>query len=179
MCESPQVDRQALHEEMERARASFHELLSRATEAELARLSKGTRWTNEQLLFHMLFGYMIVRNLVILVRVFGRLPAGVSRGFAALLNASTRPFDAVNYWGSCGGPRVFGPDQMAAKMDRVINGLHRRLDAEREADLRRGMHYPTRWDPFFADFMTLADVYHFPTQHFGFHRRQLTLDGAG
>jgi hypothetical protein len=32
-----------------------------------------------------------------------------------------------------------------------------------------------RWDPFFKDTMTLADVYHFPTQHFEFHRRPLTL----
>jgi hypothetical protein len=37
------------------------------------------------------------------------------------------------------------------------------------------MHYPTRWDPFFQDRMTLADVYRFPTQHYDFHRRQLTL----
>jgi hypothetical protein len=40
------------------------------------------------------------------------------------------------------------------------------------------MHYPTRWDPFFTPYMTLADVYRFPTRHFDFHRRQLTLDGA-
>jgi hypothetical protein len=37
------------------------------------------------------------------------------------------------------------------------------------------MHYPTRWDPFFIDYMTLADVYRFPTQHFHFHRRQLSF----
>ena len=27
----------------------------------------------------------------------------------------------------------------------------------------------------FKDFMTLADLYHYPTQHFDFHQRQLTL----
>lgn len=37
------------------------------------------------------------------------------------------------------------------------------------------MHYPTTWDPFFADSMTLADIYHYPTQHFCFHQHQLTL----
>ncbi|MFF3336201.1 hypothetical protein ACFYWX_42905 [Streptomyces sp. NPDC002888] len=37
------------------------------------------------------------------------------------------------------------------------------------------MHYPTRWDPFFRDVMTIADLYRYPTRHFGFHRRQLTL----
>ncbi|PWK87230.1 hypothetical protein C8D88_104391 [Lentzea atacamensis] len=40
------------------------------------------------------------------------------------------------------------------------------------------MHYPTRWDPFFQDFMTLGDLYRFPVRHFGFHRRQLTLTRA-
>ena len=37
------------------------------------------------------------------------------------------------------------------------------------------MHYPSRWDPFFHDYMTLADLYRFPTRHFDFHREQLTL----
>ena len=27
----------------------------------------------------------------------------------------------------------------------------------------------------FKDVMTLADLYHYPTQHFEFHQRQLTL----
>ncbi|MGA9690580.1 MAG: hypothetical protein WBR33_03825 [Pseudonocardiaceae bacterium] len=66
---------------------------------------------------------------------------------------------------------------MHAQCDRVIATLHRRLDTETNADLHRGMHYPTRWDPFFTDFMTLAEIYHYPTQHFEFHQQQLTLDG--
>ena len=108
--------------------------------------------------------------------VFGRLPDGASRVYARLLNAATRPFDAVNYLGSRLGGNTLSPRQMAALFDRTIARLHRRLDAESDADLARGMHYPTRWDPFFTDYMTLADVYHFATQHFEFHRRQLTLD---
>jgi hypothetical protein len=43
---------------------------------------------------------------------------------------------------------------------------------------QRAVHYPTRWDPFFTDDMTLADLYAFPTRHFDFHRRQLTLGTA-
>jgi hypothetical protein len=35
--------------------------------------------------------------------------------------------------------------------------------------LARSMRFPTSWDPFFTDVMTLADVYHYPTQHFDFH----------
>ncbi|WP_335617986.1 hypothetical protein [Lentzea guizhouensis] len=59
--------------------------------------------------------------------------------------------------------------------DRTIAALHRRLDREDDSSLARGMPYPTRWDPFFRDFMTLADLYRFPVQHFDFHRDQLSL----
>jgi hypothetical protein len=39
------------------------------------------------------------------------------------------------------------------------------------------MYYPVRWDPFLKDFMTLAHIYHYPTQHFRFHSNKLPLDG--
>jgi hypothetical protein len=169
------MDRALTHDELEQARDDFHRLVAGADEADLRRPSNGTRWNNRQLLFHMLLGYLIIRALLRLVRVFGRLPQGFSRAYARLLNAGTRLFDAVNFLGSYLGGNALGPDRMAAMFDHVIAKLHQRLDAETEADLARGMHYPTRWDPFFKDYMTLADVYRFPTQHFEFHRRQLTL----
>jgi hypothetical protein len=56
---------------------------------------------------------------------------------------------------------------------------HRRLTAEPAGHLGLGRHYPVRGDPFFKDFMTLADIYHYPTQHFSLHQRQLTLTGPG
>ncbi len=169
------VDRQVIHAEMERARTTFHRLLDGAAEADLRKPTDGTRWTNEQLLFHMLFGYILIRPLLLLLRVFGRLPRGASRAFAWFLNAGTRPFDVVNYLGPLGGAKVFGRRRMGTAFDRVIGDLHRRLDGERDADLSLSMHYPTRWDPFFGDVMTIADLYRYPTQHFDFHRRQLTL----
>jgi hypothetical protein len=169
------VDREAVHRELEAARAAFHALVATATEADLRRRSDGTRWTNKQLLFHMLLGYLILRALTRLVRVFGRLPDGVSRAYARLLNAATRPFDAVNYVGSWAGGSTLTTHRMTVMFDHVIDRLHRRLDAESDADLARGMHYPDRWDPFFTDYMTLADVYRFPTRHFHFHARQLTI----
>ena len=58
------VDRLALREGFERNRAAFHELLNGATPADLKGLTDGTKWTNEQLLFHMLFGYLLVRALL-------------------------------------------------------------------------------------------------------------------
>ncbi|WP_020501430.1 MULTISPECIES: DinB family protein [Pseudonocardiaceae] len=172
------MDKQAVHDDMERARVSFHRLLNAATDADLRKPSNGTRWNNRQLLFHMLLGYLIIRALVTLAKVFDRRPSGAGRGFARALNAATTPFDLVNYAGSYLGGTALTRKQMASRFDRVIAALHRRLDAETEADLVRGMHYPTRWDPFFQEFMTLANIYRFPTQHFDFHMRQLTLDDA-
>jgi hypothetical protein len=173
------MDRNAVHRELDGARETFHLLLAAATEPDLRRRSNGTRWTNKQLLFHMLLGYLILRALTVLVRVFGRLPDSVSRAYARLLNKATRPFDAVNYLGSRLGGSTLSTRRMEIMFDHVIDKLHRRLDAETDVDLARGMHYPTRWDPFFRDYMTLADIYHFPTQHFHFHRQQLTLEKPG
>src|SRR5262245_14607904 len=97
------VDREVVHRELEEARSSFHRLVAGASEAELRRPSDGTRWTNKELLFHMLLGYLILRALRRLILLFGRLPPGVSRAYARLLNEGTRPFDAVNYLGSRAG----------------------------------------------------------------------------
>jgi hypothetical protein len=170
------MQRTLAHDEWERARGEFHQLVEQADDAALRRPSNGTRWNNRQLLFHMLLGYLILRALLGLVRVFGHLPVGVSRAYARLLNAGTKPFDVVNFLGSYAAGNTVSPERMVMMFDHVVDKLHRRLDAESEADLARGMYYPTRWDPFFKDYMTLADVYRFPTQHFDFHRRQLTLN---
>jgi hypothetical protein len=61
---------------MRRAREEFHQLVSTASPKDLRRRSNGTRWTNRQLLLHMVFGYIIVRTLLPLVHTLGR-----SRGF--------------------------------------------------------------------------------------------------
>jgi len=172
------VDRQAVHDELERARAAFHSAISQASRADLRRASDGTRWTNQQLLFHMLFGYLVVRALLGLVRLFGRLPDTAGRWFARLLDAATRPFHVVNYLGSCAGALVFRGPRLGRQLDRTVAALHRHLDQESDDALGRRMHFPTRWDPFFTERMTLLEVYHYGTQHFEFHRRQLTL-GSG
>lgn len=178
MSDPTNVNRQVIHEELEQARARFHTLLNDSSNADLKRQSNGTRWNNEQLLFHMLFGYLVARVLLGLVKNFGRLPDSASRIFARALNSLTGPFHVINYLGSCGGAIVFGHRRMGRKFDRVIASLHRHLDAETETALHRGMHFPPGWDPFFQDFMTLADVYHYPTQHFDFHKQQLSVRSA-
>ncbi|NUP51133.1 MAG: DinB family protein [Catenulispora sp.] len=172
------MDKAALHAELDRVRADFHALLDGADPADLARPTDGTRWTNEQLLFHMLFGYLIVRTLLVLMRVGSRMPGPVGRGFARPLDAAARPFNAVNYWGSCIGARVVNHRRMGRRLDAVIASLHRRLDREDDSTLRRSMPYPARWDPYFADVMTRADLYRYGTQHYDHHRKQLTLAAA-
>jgi hypothetical protein len=111
---------------------------------QLRRRTDGTRWTNQQLLWHMAFGYLVVSRLV---RLFGRLPHPFSRAFAALLDAGTRPFHQVNYLGGVGGALVFHGPRLTRLLDRTIDRLHRRLDAESDTTLARRMHFPVGWDP--------------------------------
>ena len=148
--EHDDVDRGAIIQEMDEAKATLRRLLSLADADTLARRSNGTRWTNEQLLFHMVFGYMVVRALLVLVRIFGRLPPPVSRGFAAVLNFATTPFHVVNYWGSRMAALTFNHRRMAAQLDRVVGSLQRHLLRETPQSLALTMAYPTRWDPFFT-----------------------------
>jgi hypothetical protein len=158
-----------------RAQRNLEAWLEGAASADLRRTSTGTRWTNEELLFHMVFGYMVVRVLLPLVHVVSRLPQPVGRAFAAALNAGTRPFDAVNYWGSVAASRVYNRRRMARKLAKTIAALSRRLDGESDGSLAREMAFPDRWDPFFKPVMTVNEVYAYPTRHFDFHAQQLSL----
>ena len=171
-------DRVSVAAEYDEAGREFQRLLRTLSPEELRTQSVATRWTNEQLLFHMLFGYLILWALLDLVRLVSRLPEPLARGFARVLNRCTRPFDAINFWGSRWGASVFDHKRMGAKWDRVTVSLLRRLEHESEMSLATGMPYPTRWDPFFTSFMTLGDLYHYPTQHFWFHCQQLSATGS-
>jgi hypothetical protein len=84
----------------------------------------------------------------------------------------------INYLGSCGGALVFRGARLTRQFDRTVDSLHRHLDAEREGALARSMHFPLRWDPFFRDRMTLAEVYHYGTEHFNFHCELMHLSGS-
>jgi hypothetical protein len=117
----------------------------------------------------------IVRTLLPLVRAFGRRPDSWSRRFAAALNAGRRPFHLINYLGSVGGGTVLPNMAMIALMDRTIRGLQRSLAGATEETLALKMHFPPAWDPYFRNVMNVFDVYHYGTQHFEHHRRQLTL----
>lgn len=167
------MDARQIDREIRRAQADFHQLTARATPDDLRRMTDGTRWTNRQLLFHMVLGYGVVRILLPLVRTLGRL--GHSRGFAATLNAGRRPFHWINYVGPCIAALLLPPRAITALLDRTLSSLRRRLALETDRSLALSMHMPTDWDPYFTPTMSVLDVYHFGTQHFDHHLRQLTL----
>ncbi|MEP6650638.1 MAG: DinB family protein [Lapillicoccus sp.] len=179
MTTTPDTLRTEMEVEWNEVCARLRELLANASDSDLRSPSRGTRWTNEELLWHMVFGYLVVRALLGVVRFFDALPPGASEAYAAALNRGTKPFDAVNYWGSRAGAIVFNRRRMAAQLERVIASLQRRLDDADARTLAKGMHFPTLWDPFFRDYMTLEDLYRYPTQHFNFHQEQLALSANG
>lgn len=167
------MNRENVTDELREEQADFHQLVDRAGPQDLRRRTDGTRWNNRQLLFHMVFGYIIVRTLMPLVHVLGRL--GWSRRFAATLNAAHRPFHAINYLGSCAGGQLLSPRRMTAVMDTTMTAIHRTLAAETVRDLELTMQFPTRWDPYFKPTMSVLDVYHYGTEHYEHHRRQLSF----
>ncbi|QBJ22729.1 DinB family protein [Kocuria marina subsp. indica] len=175
---STPLTRQAIHDELERVRADFHALVSMASPTDLRRPSAGTRWTNGQLLFHMFFGYLVVLRLLPLVRLMGRLPDTVSRTFARILEAGTGPFHAINYVSDRGAARVIHGARLLRWFDRTVDTLQARLEAEPAGTLARGMHMPVHWDPYFHDWMSLTEIYHYGTQHYEHHRQQLTITPA-
>lgn len=173
----PEVDRDAISADLRSCAADLHDLLTSARPERLRAPSDGTRWTNEELLFHMVFGFLVVRRLLPLVRVVGSLPPRVGRTFAGTLDAGTTPFHWVNYAGSRGGALVFDHRRMGRLCDHTIDALTRNLRTEPEDRLHRAMPFPTRWDPYFHPLMTLEDVYAYPVLHYRHHRAQLTLSG--
>lgn len=139
------MDRGAIAADLTACRKDLHHLLATATPARLRERTNGTRWTNEQLLFHMVFGFLIVQRLLPLVRLMSVLPPGVGRAFAGLLEAGKVPFHWVNYAGPCGGALVFNHARMGRLCDRTIDHLVASLEGEPEQRLRRGMPFPTSW----------------------------------
>ncbi|MCU1565683.1 MAG: maleylpyruvate isomerase, partial [Pseudarthrobacter sp.] len=118
-----------------RVRTELDKWLAGATAVDLRRKSNGTKWTNEELLFHMVFGYMVVRALLPLVHIISRLPKPAGKAFAALLNAGTRPFDLVNYWGSRAAALYYNHRRMDRKLDKVVAAISRKLGRESTASL--------------------------------------------
>jgi hypothetical protein len=105
----------------------------------------------------MLFGFLLVRALVALVKGVGRLPHGSFRPVAAAMNAGTRPFHVLNYLCALPGSMLLGGGLMTRLMDRTIGKLRASLGRESAGTLALAMHFPTGWDPYFKEVMTVAE----------------------
>lgn len=136
--------------------------------------SRNPGWTNGQVLFHVLLGFILVRPLAGLLILFGHLPSSWSRSFAALLEWSTPLFHRINAIGPRGAARLLGRAGVIRMFERVHRGVVARLERVRPGQWALRMRYPVRWDPSrFRDEMGLEDLFKYPVSHLRHHRGQL------
>lgn len=155
--------------------ADFRAIIESANAHELDLPSAGTRWTNRQLLFHLVLGQNVALSGIPLCGLFSRLPPSVARNWSRLLDACAGPYNWVNWVGSAAAGRVLKPQAMVRMMDRTtgtIVGWYDRTDGEA---LRRGMTIPASWDPYFTSWMDRRDIFEWAPKHYRHHRAQLTL----
>ena len=169
--------RAELTAELAAVHATFHALLAARSDADLRQSSRNPGWTNGEVLWHMVFGFVMLAALAPLVRLWGRLPRRYSKRFAWLLNRATGIFNRVNAWGARGGARVYTHRRIGRRFDRAYAAVLRLVETAGDDEWALGMHYPMRWDALFHDFMTLEDICRYPIAHFNFHLNQLTPTG--
>ena len=155
--------------------ADFACLLGSAHADELDAPSVGTRWTNRQLLFHMLLGQRITRMVIVVMGGFSRLTPGASKGFSRVLAAFTRPYNGLNWFGGVVGGRINSVASMRRQMDRVTRSILNWYDHADTQALHRGMTVPSSWDPYFTPWMDRADLLRWAPRHYRHHRGQLSL----
>jgi hypothetical protein len=165
---------EALRLELDEARAAFHAALGAMPSESWRAPSRNRGWTNAELCFHMLLGFILVPPLLRIMRWMALLPAWCDRGFAWLLDGATPLFNRVNALGPRVGARLLSRDAMARVFDRVHSRILRRLGEMEARDLERRMRYPTRWDPRFRAVMTAEDLLRYPSMHLEHHLRQLS-----
>jgi len=163
----------AIRAELESTRRTFHALLDSLSENDLRKKSCNPGWTNGEILAHMTFGFIILNALLPMARLWGHLPRWTSKAFAGLLNAFTAPFNWVNALGARGQARLFTYKRIGKLYDRIHVSLMKQIDWIKDDEWERGMHYPTRWDSNFSDFMTIDKLFRYPIVHFNFHLGQI------
>lgn len=161
--------------DLEWVRDDFDQLVSNAATVDLDAPTRGTKWTNRELLFHLWFGQRLARTFMPLIGGFSRLPPGASRAWARLLARVTKPYEWVNYIASAGGGRLVPIRVIQAWMRRDTDAMIRWAERASPADLARGMSVPPSWDPYFLPWMNRTDLLAWAPKHYRHHRAQLTL----
>ncbi len=163
----------SLRSELEASRMAFHTLLDSLSDADLKKKSHNTAWTNKHIVVHMAMGFFILPSLLLVALLFGRLPKPLSKLFALLLTVTTLPFNWINALGPYLGGTVFTRTSLGKTFDWFHARIVQLVQSIPEEELKRGMYYPTPWDPLtFQDSMTLEDIVRIPTRHFTFHLEQ-------
>ena len=162
-----------LRRDLDQARATFHAALGAIGDDAWRAPSRNPGWTNAQLCFHVLLGFILVPPLLRILGLMSHLPAWCDRAFARLLNATTPAFNRVNALGPRIGGRLLSRRGMVRQFDRTHARIVRRLERMTARDLERGMRHPTRWDPRFREAMTAADLFRYPVSHMEHHLAQL------
>ncbi len=159
--------------DLDATRASIHSLLDSFSKEDWRRQSLNPGWTNGEVMAHMVFGFVVVIALLPLTRLWGRLPKDYSRPFARMLDRFTGPFNRVNAFGARAQGRLFAPDRIGAVYDRAERWLLKKAASIGDAEWKRGMYYPTRWDSNFGEFMTVEELFRYPVTHFNYHLGQI------
>ncbi len=159
--------------ELEKARAEFHALYNSLTEEDFRRRSLNPGWTNGEVLFHITLGFMLLPVLIPVMKLFGRLPMGVSKAFAGALNFSTPFFNWINGLGPRGGAKVYSMEKMSRKFDRTLDAVRRTADSVKPHQWALRMHMPNRWDPMFGETRTIEGAFYYMTGHMRFHFGQI------
>ncbi len=168
-----QETKEAVRTELEATRKTFHALLDSLSESDLRKRSRNPGWINGEILTHMTFGFIILNALLPMARLWGHLPKWTSKIFASILNAFTTPFNWINALGARLQAQIFTDQRIGQVYDWTHASLIKQLEAIKDDEWERGMHYPTRWDPNFHDFMTIRELFRYPITHFNFHMEQL------
>jgi hypothetical protein len=174
MSQPPEIKNGVRHD-LEAGRSEFHQLLGLVRQDAWQRPSRNRGWTNGQLLFHIALGFFLVVPLFVVMRLFAALPRPMSKVFARCLNAATPLFNWINALGPRFGARVLNSRRLGRTFDAVHRLIVRRVESMRPEDWGRGMHYPTKWEPLFSDFMSFEALFRYPVAHMQHHRTQIDV----
>jgi hypothetical protein len=172
----PQVTRARLKAELLAAHREFHAMAATLSEEAWNDSSHNPGWTNGQVLFHVLLGFILVLPLARLLVLFGHLPRVLGSTFAGLLNLATPLFHRINAMGPRAAARTLGRARVIRRFDQVHGAILTRLAKVRPGQWDLMMTYPTRWDPRFRRDMRLEDLFLYPVSHLRHHRTQIRVE---
>src|SRR6266536_6160238 len=107
--------------DIESARLTFHLLVNSLPDSALNKRSANPGWTNGQIIWHIVFAFILTPILIVILRFFGRLPRRWSKLFASALNYSTPVFNLVNAIGPRIAVKIFPRKLIVKLFDHIID----------------------------------------------------------